>query len=145
MELYQIVLLVLAAVVAGLYIYKRITGNDLLRHVMLSRPVVKALGAAVEAVYHMWPNTKTLKTVYVIMQAAISATETAEKAYKIGMVKPEERNVYAKALVKETLEAAGIEITPQVSMIIDGMIEAVCFVLPHENGAAPDPEVVGEN
>ena len=42
MELYQIILLVLAAIMAGLYIYKRITGKDILRGVMISRPVIAA-------------------------------------------------------------------------------------------------------
>ena len=66
------------------------------------------------------------------MQAAIKGAEIAEKAWKMGNLTKEERNPYAKALVKETLTNAGIEITPQITMIVDGVIEAVCFVLPHE-------------
>lgn len=42
LNIYQIILLALAAIIAGLYIYKRITGKDILRGIMLSRPVVSA-------------------------------------------------------------------------------------------------------
>ena len=56
----------------------------------------------------------------------------AEKAWKLGELTKEERNPYAKTIIKETLAEAGIEVTPQISMIVDGIIEAVCFVLPHE-------------
>lgn len=132
MELYQILLCVLAAIVAGLYIYKRITGKDWLRHVMLSRPIIAAQGATVEAIYKIWPGSAELKTVHTVMTAAIEAAEIAEKAWKMGNLEKDERNAYAKKLVKETLVKAGIEITPQIEMIVSGVIEAVCIVLPHE-------------
>lgn len=132
MELYQVILQVLAAIVAGLYIYKRITGKDILRNIMISRPVVLAQGATAEAIYNIWPDKKELKVVHTIMKAAIEGAEIAEKAWKMGNLDKDERNAYAKKLVKETLSKAGIEITPQVEMIVSGIIEAVCIVLPHE-------------
>ena len=140
MELYQIILLVLAAIVAGLYVYKRITGKDILRGIMLSRPVVSALGAAVEAVCNIWPDKKILKTIHTVMKAAIEGAEIAEKAWKMGNLEKDERNAYAKKLVKETLAKAGIEVTPQVELIIGGVIEAVCILLPHENKKADNEE-----
>lgn len=144
LNVYQIVQLVLAAVVAGLYIYKRITGKDLLRHVMLSRPVIAAQGATAEAIYKIWPGNEELKIVHTVMTAAIEATEIAEKAWKMGNLEKDERNAYAKTLVKETLGKAGITVTPQIEMIVSGVIEAVCIVLPHEKKAFPDPAVVGD-
>ena len=131
MNVYQIVLLALAVIVAGLYIYKRITGKDILRGILISRPVVKAQGATVEAVYKIWPEKKELQTVYTVMTAAIDATEVAEKAWQMGNLERDERNAFAKSLVKDTLTKAGITITPQIEMIIAGVIEAVCIVLPH--------------
>ena len=150
MELYQIILLVLAAIVAGLYIYKRITGKDILRGIMLSRPVVSALGAAVEAVCNIWPDKKILKTIHTVMKAAIEGAEIAEKAWKMGNLEKDERNAYAKKLVKETLAKAGIEVTPQVELIVSGVIEAVCILLPHEQkreeqeGVSATPVVRGD-
>lgn len=123
----------MAAIIAGLYIYKRVTGKDLLRHVMLSRPVVAAIGAAVEAIYKIWPEKAELKIVHTVMTTAIEATEIAEKAWKMGNLEKDERNIYAKNLVKETLGKSGITITQQVEMIVNGVIEAVCIVLPHEH------------
>lgn len=140
MELYQIILLVLAAIVAGLYIYKRITGKDILRGIMLSRPVVSALGAAVEAVCNIWPDKKILKTIHTVMKAAIEGAEIAEKAWKMGNLEKDERNAYAKKLVKETLAKAGIEVTPQVELIVSGVIEAVCILLPHEQKQEEEEE-----
>lgn len=113
---------------------------------MLSRPVIIALQAACDAVYNIWPERKELKTVSIVMRAAIEGAQIAEQAWKLGNLAKEERNAYAKSLVKETLGKAGIEITPQIAMIIDGIIEAVCMVLPHEkNHDAPVPEICGEN
>lgn len=85
-----------------------------------------------EAVYKIWPEKALLKTVYTIMQAAIESAEIAEKAWKMGNLEKEERNVYAKKLVKEAVNKVGITITPQIEMVINGAIEAVCMVLPHE-------------
>ena len=132
MELYQIILQALAAIVAGLYIYKRVTGKDILKNIMLSRPVIAALGATTQAIYNIWPDKKELKVVNIVMNAAIEGAEIAEKAWKVGNLKKDERNAYAKNLVKETLVKAGIEVTPQIEMIVSGVIEAVCIVLPHE-------------
>lgn len=140
--MYKIVLLVLAAIIAGLYVYKRVTGKDILRGIMLSRPVIAGIGAAVEAVYKLWPDKAELKVVHTIMIAAIDATEVAEKAWKMGNLEKSERNAFAKMLVKDTLSKAGIEVTPQVEMIISGVIEAVCIVLPHENKGQLVPEIV---
>lgn len=140
MELYHIIQLALAVIVAGLYIYKRFTGVDILRHITLSRPVVAAQGAAVEAVSNLWPDRKELKVVHTVMKAAIEGAEIAEKAWKLGNIPKDERNAFAKGLVKETLEKAGIVITPQIEMIIAGAIEATCIVLPHEKKKQNDEE-----
>ena len=140
----QIVQLALGTIVAGLYVYKKITGKDVLRHVMLSRPVIKSLGVAVEAVYKMWPEKAVLKTVYIIMNAAIEGAEIAEKAWQMGNLEDDERNAYAKKLVKETLGKADIIVTPQIDMIVNGIIEAVCMILPHQNKTPVVPVIVGE-
>lgn len=143
MELYQIILIVLGAIVAGLYIYCRITGKDLLRHIMLSRPVLVALGGVAEAVYRIWPDKKAMRIVYVTMKAAIEGAEIAEKAWQMGNLDKEDRNAFAKGLVRDTLTKAGISITPQVEAIIAGVIEAVCIVLPHGQHTETATEVVG--
>lgn len=146
MELYQIVQLVIAVIIVALYFIKKFTGVDVLKSIVMSRPVIAALQVACDAVYNIWPERKELKTVSVVMRAAIEGAQIAEKAWKLGNLAKEERNAYAKTLIKETLDKAGIEITPQISMIVDGIIEAVCMILPHEkNHDAPVPEICGDN
>ena len=132
MELYQIILLALAVIIAGLYIYQRVTGKDILRHIVLVRPVVNAIASAVAAVYNVFPGHAEAKVVQDIMKAAINGAELAEKAWKMGALEKDERNAYAKTLVANTLAEAGITVTPQIQMIINGAIEATCMVLPHE-------------
>ena len=56
MEWYQILLLVFAAVIAGLYIYKRFTGVDILKMIVLSKPVLVALSSVIDAVAHLFPG-----------------------------------------------------------------------------------------
>lgn len=49
MELYQILLLVFMVILVALYLYKRVTGVNILQHIALTQPVITALAAAVEA------------------------------------------------------------------------------------------------
>ena len=88
---------------------------------------------------------------HTVMKAAIEGAEIAEKAWQMGNLDKDERNAYAKKLVKETLAKAGIEVTPQIELIVSGIIEAVCIVLPHEDKdgdddspATPIPVVRGD-
>ena len=128
----------------GLYLYRRIKGVDLLKNAMLVKPVLAAIAQAASAISGIWPGHQELPIVQTVMKAAIEAAEIAEKAWKIGNLEKEDRNAFAKALVKDTLTKAGIEVTPQVSMIVDGAIEATCLVLPHEKHPEPTLEVEGD-
>ena len=130
MELHQIVWLVLALTVAGLYVYKRCTGTDVLKLIVMSRPVVVALTAVIEALYKLVPS-ETLRIIKTILNAAVDATQFAEKAWLAGDLAREERNPKAKELAREVLEKAGIAVTPQIDAIISGVIEMTCMVLPH--------------
>lgn len=116
--------------IAGVYIYKKLTGTDVLKLIVMSRPVVVALTAVIEALYKLVPS-ETLRIIKTILNAAVDATEVAEKAWLMGALAREERNPYAKALAREVLEKAGIEVTAQVEAIISGVIEMTCMVLPH--------------
>ena len=114
----------------GLYLYKRFTGTDILKIVVMSRPVVVALAAVIEALYKIVPS-ETLLIIKTILNASVDATKVAEKAWLMGQLAREERNPYAKQLAREVLEMAGIKITAQVEAIIGGVIEMTCMVLPH--------------
>lgn len=66
------------------------------------------------------------------LRAGAEAAQEAERLWKMGELPKEDRNPFAKALARDTLEKIGIEITPQIDMIIAGIIEVVCILLPHE-------------
>lgn len=98
--------------------------------IVMSRPVVVALTAVIDALYKLVPS-ETLRVIKTILNAAVDATEVAEKAWLMGELPREERNPYAKQLALKVLEMAGIEVTAQVEAIISGVIEMTCMVLPH--------------
>lgn len=79
------------------------------------------------------------KIVVTVLEAAGKATETAEDLWKLGELPKDERNAYAKQMAADVLTKAGIEVTDQIWMIINGAIEMVCMLMPH--GVVPDNEV----
>lgn len=109
-----------------------------MRHIVLVRPIINAATAAVAAVYSVFPGHAEAKVVKEVMEAAVKGAELAEKAWKMGELDKEARNAYAKNLVAATLNEAGIIVTPQIQMIIDGAIEATCMLLPHETKKAEE-------
>lgn len=140
MEIYQILILAFAAIIAGLYIYKRFTGVDILKNIALLRPVINAMAAAVTAVYNVFPHKETEDIVEKVAKAAIKGAEMAEAAWKAGKLEKEDRNAYAKRWIADALFEGGIEVTDQVRAIIEGAIEATCMILPHEEKKEEEEE-----
>lgn len=138
MELYQILLIVFAVLVAALYIIQKFTGYNVLQKIVLTKPVISAVATAVQAVAKISGN-EALKIIHVIMRAAAESAEFAEQAWLLGQIEKEKRNEYAKSIARNVCMKAGIELTDQVQMIISGIIEAVCVVLPH--GVEPKVDV----
>ena len=130
MELYQVVLLVVAAGIAVLYFIQRFTGVNYIHMIVQWRPVQAAITALVKAVSNILPSPY-FKTVVSVLEAAEEGTKTAEELWKLGDLPKEERNSYAKQIAAEVLTEAGIEVTDQIQMIIDGAIEMVCMLMPH--------------
>lgn len=130
MELYQIVLLIVAAVFAVLYIVQRYTGISFMEKIIQWKPVTVAVGATVKAVAGALPS-EDLKKVITVLEAACAAAEAAEELWLAGKLPKEERNEYAQLVVADVLREAGIEVTEQIQTIIDGGIEMMCILLPH--------------
>ena len=130
MEVYQIVQLAVAITVGILYIVQKFTGISFMEEIIQWKPVVVALGATLKAVAGALPS-EDLKLVITVLNAACAGAETAEDLWLMGRLPKEERNEYAQLLVAQTLKEAGINVTEQVQMIIDGGIEMMCLLLPH--------------
>lgn len=130
MEMYQVVLLVVAAAIAVLYFVQRFTGVNYIQMIVQWKPVQAAITALVKAVANILPSPY-FKTVVAVLEAAGEGAETAEELWKLGELPKDERNAYAKDIAAEVLTKAGIEVTEQIQMIIDGAIEMVCMLMPH--------------
>ena len=138
MEVYQIVQLAVAAVIGVLYIVQKFTGISFMEKIIQWKPVVVALGATLKAVAGVLPS-EDLKLVITVLEAACKGAETAEDLWLMGQLPRDERNEYAQLLVAKTLKDAGVKVTEQIQMIIDGGIEMMCLLMPH--GQKPEIEM----
>lgn len=139
MELYQIIQLIVAAVIGILYVVQRFTGISFMEKIVQWNPVVVALGAMIKAVASALPSDE-LNQVITVLDAACNGAKTAEELWLLGKLPKDERNEYAKTIVADVLKEAGITVTGQIQMIIDGGIEIMCLLMPH--GLEPKTETV---
>lgn len=130
METYQIVVLVFTGILGVIYIAQRMTGHHILETVIQWKPVLAAITALVKAVAGILPSPY-FKTIVDVLEAAGEGAETAEELWKLGELPKDERNAKAKEIAAGILEKAGIEVTDQIRMIVDGAIEMVCMLMPH--------------
>lgn len=140
MDMYQIVQITTAGIIAILYLVNRFTSVDMIGTIVQWKPVQAAITALVKAVSGILPSPY-FKTVIDVLEAAGEGAETAEELWKLGELPKDERNAEAKAIAAEILEKAGIDVTEQIQMIIDGAIEMVCMLMPH--GVVPYSEMEG--
>ena len=121
-----------------LYIVQKFTGISFMEKIIQWKPVVVALGATLKAVAGVLPS-EDLKLVITVLEAACKGAETAEDLWLMGQLPRDERNEYAQLLVAKTLKDAGVKVTEQIQMIIDGGIEMMCLLMPH--GQKPEIEM----
>lgn len=143
MELYHIVQLVIALIAGVLYILQRCFGFNALEKIVHWKPVLISLGVMLKAVSGAMPGSE-LKSVIAIFEAACAGAETAENLWLMGKLPKEERNAHANALIAGVLEDAGIEVTPQIQMIVAGAIEMICMLMPHGQEPKTQPESEAE-
>lgn len=132
MELYEIALLVVGALLLIAVVICWIKNKDLLGFGKVFVPVLSSLYTAMAAIGSANPNHAILSSVITILKAAIEATRMAEQMWLDGNIDKEQRNMYAKEYISEILEQAGICVTQEVEDIINGAIALTCALLPHE-------------
>lgn len=137
MNLYWIIFQAVVLVCFILYLLKRIWGIDALAYIVQARPVLVAIGSVVEAVAKVLPS-KQFSKIITVLKAASEGAKSAEELWLMGNLEKEERNAKAKSIAKAAIAKAGVDVTPQIEMIINGIIEVVCVLLPH--GAKPETE-----
>lgn len=131
MDTYGIVLLCIVGLILIVWLIDKFTHGRLISSIVQWRPVLTAMTALVSAVAAVLPSDY-FKTVNTILRAVCDGTVTAEELWKMNEIEKSERNAYAKSLIANNLEKAGIEVTEQIAQVIDGVIAVVCMLLPHE-------------
>ncbi|MFR5853251.1 MAG: hypothetical protein ACLUE8_02330 [Lachnospiraceae bacterium] len=134
MNAYEITLLCVIGAIVAVWLVDRFTGGHIngKRYSVASRAPKLAPTAPTSAVPAVLPSSY-FATLNVILRAVCDGTVTAEQLWKMDKLPKEERNAYAKLLIGEKLAAAGIEVTPQIEQVIDGVIAIVCMLMPHES------------
>lgn len=131
MELYQIVLLVVGAlllILIGLaYLYKK----NYLKYSKLITPILDALNSVLKAVGNIFPANNVLNTITTVISASIEATGYAENLWLQGEIDKSMRPKYAMEYINTLLKRAGIEVTDSITTIIDGIIAITCYLMPH--------------
>lgn len=130
MNTYQIIFLCFVAAIIAVYLIDRFTGRKITKKIIQWKPALAALSAFAKAVAAVLPSSY-FSIVMIVLDAASAATQEAEKLYLMNELPKEERNSYAKKLIADTLEHAGIRVTEQIQEIIDGCIAVVCMLMPH--------------
>lgn len=130
MDLSSIILLVIAGISLVLFCVSKIWGINLMSYILQAKPVLSTIISIISAVSNLLPS-KYLKIALTVAQAAAKGAVAAEELWKIGELPKEERNAYAKTWAENTLTEANIEVTEQMKIIISGVIEVACILLPH--------------
>lgn len=91
-------------------------------------------------------NNASFNTAYIVMTAAIDATERAEQLWLDGSLPKEARCDYATLMIAAAMRDSGIKVTDQIQEIIDGTVALCCLLLPHfsKEEEAEDVEVNDE-
>jgi len=131
MDIYQIVFISIIAVILVLSLIDVFTKHAIVRKVFQWKPVLAAATALAGAVAAVLPSSK-FGIAATVLNAASEATQKAEMLYKEALIDKEDRNRYAKELIKVALDNAKIEMTPQIQEVIDGCIAVVCMLMPHD-------------
>lgn len=127
---YVITFCIIAVAAAIIYVVGKFYKKDFLTWLVQCKPIIAALGGVVEALSAQMPSEQ-MNRILVVIKAATDGAQTAEKLWLMGQLPREERNARAKEIAKEAIEQAGFEVTDQIQMIISGVIEIVCILLPH--------------
>ena len=124
------IFLAIVAVVVGLYIFDRFTGNNILVKVVSLQPVLDAMTLLAKALSGV-TNSPQFSEAQIVFDAVARATRKAEDLYLLDAISKDERHDYAVAMVTTILTEANIEITDKISALIESAIILCCAIIPH--------------
>lgn len=88
------------------------------------------------------PNNPALNTLKVVEKYARIGVDQAEQLYVSSQLPADQRNAKAKETILAALKSAGISITPELTSVIDGAIEAEVLALGHKGTQSTDDTTI---
>ena len=88
----------------------------------------------------IFPQNAVISIVDKIIDYAEIAVQRAEQLYHINEIEGLDRKAEAISFTYQSLELAGIKITPEVKAVVDGCIEAAVMGIGHYAELAVEPE-----
>ncbi len=90
------------------------------------------IDGSVKVIKPILSQSPTLNTIDKVLNIVKIGVNNAEQLYHLEEIDQSMRKNAATDYITSTLDAAGIKITPEISRIIDGAIEANVFALGHK-------------
>lgn len=95
-----------------------------------AQQVLQTADTITDGLAEVLPGVPAIKIIDNIVDWAERGVTGAEQLYKSSQLDKDQRRDTAIDTVKSCLNAAGVEITPNIENIIDGAVEAAVFALP---------------
>ena len=131
MELYNIIFLVVAALLLCGIVICYFLRKDYFKYSQLAIPVLNTLLNVLRAVGGLTKSNPAINSAITVTTAAIEAAGLAEQLWLAGEIDKTKRPEYAQNYIKDTLEKAGIVISDNLNIIIKGAIALTCYIMPH--------------
>ena len=96
-----------------------------------SKILINGTDAVISTADKLMPKNKTIDKLKVIESYAKIGVAEAEQLYLSSNLKANERNTKAKDTIYNALKLCGIEKTPEIEKIVDGVIESEVLALGH--------------
>lgn len=100
---------------------------------------IKGVNGLTEALKTIFPQNAAISLIDKIIDYAQIGVEKAEQLYYINEITGDQRKEEALNFVYQSLELAGIEVTPQIEAVVEGCIEAAVMGLGHSIKELPAP------
>lgn len=136
----QIVIIVIGTLFLGGIATMWYFGKDYLKYSKVFAPILAGMVSAVKAISSAAPDNTTLHIIAFVMSAALEGAKRAEELWLKGELDKEQRNMYAKDYISDTLSDANIELNDNINTMVDGFIAVACAVFPHNQ----EPEEIEE-
>lgn len=133
------VLLIVLGIIIGVAVvlclalpYLKRKGIDLSGIIAKSKEAVESVNAAMTTIRPFLNQSPGLAIFDKILGIAKIAVGNAEQLYHIGQLEADQRKAEATDYIYQALALAGVEVTPEVTAVVEGAIEANVLELGHK-------------